>query len=63
MVFSQFANTKLKGEALEVGKPEGKFIFEPELDRQNYVLLYLEVDNTGTDIKSVLTSEPKALLY
>jgi ring-1,2-phenylacetyl-CoA epoxidase subunit PaaE len=29
-VFSQFANTKLKvGQALEVGEPEGKFIFEP----------------------------------
>jgi ring-1,2-phenylacetyl-CoA epoxidase subunit PaaE len=35
--FSQFANTKLKGDALEVGKPEGKFILEPELERQNYV--------------------------
>ena len=31
-VFSQFANSKLKaGDALEVGKPEGKFIFEPEI--------------------------------
>jgi ring-1,2-phenylacetyl-CoA epoxidase subunit PaaE len=37
-VFSQFANTKLKvGQALEVGEPEGKFIFEPKADRQkNY---------------------------
>jgi ring-1,2-phenylacetyl-CoA epoxidase subunit PaaE len=30
-VFSQFANTKLKvGQALEVGEPEGKFMFEPK---------------------------------
>ena len=37
--FSQFANTKLKaGDVLEVGKPEGKFTFEPEIDRQkNYI--------------------------
>jgi ring-1,2-phenylacetyl-CoA epoxidase subunit PaaE len=44
-VFSQFANTKLKvGQALEVGEPEGKFIFEPKADRQkNYAALYLEV--------------------
>jgi ring-1,2-phenylacetyl-CoA epoxidase subunit PaaE len=29
-VFSQFANTKLKvGQALEVGTPEGKLLFEP----------------------------------
>ena len=34
-LFSQFANTELKaGDALEVGKPEGKFTFEPEADRQ-----------------------------
>jgi ring-1,2-phenylacetyl-CoA epoxidase subunit PaaE len=44
-VFSQFANTKLKvGQALEVGEPEGKFMFEPKADRQkNYAALYLEV--------------------
>jgi ring-1,2-phenylacetyl-CoA epoxidase subunit PaaE len=43
-VFSQFANTKLKvGQALEVGEPEGKFMFEPKADRQIMLLLYLEV--------------------
>ena len=34
-LFSQFANSKLKaGDALEVGKPEGKFTFEPANDSQ-----------------------------
>lgn len=62
--FSQFANTKLKaGDALEVGKPEGKFIFEPQADRQkNYVAF---VSGSGITpvisiIKSVLKSEPKS---
>jgi hypothetical protein len=42
-------HTKLKvGQALEVGEPEGN-IFEPKADRQKIMLLlYLEVDNTGT---------------
>lgn len=63
-VFSQFANTKLKaGQALEVGKPEGKFLFEPKADRQkNYAAF---VSGSGITpvlsiIKSVLTSEPKS---
>ncbi|MFB0910935.1 MAG: ferredoxin--NADP reductase [Flavobacterium sp.] len=63
-VFSQFANTKLKvGQALEVGQPEGKFIFEPKADRQkNYAAF---VSGSGVTpvlsiIKSVLTSEPKS---
>ncbi|WP_339919250.1 ferredoxin--NADP reductase [uncultured Flavobacterium sp.] len=62
--FSQFANTKLKaGDALEVGKPEGKFILEPELERQkNYVAF---VSGSGITpvisiLKSVLKSEPKS---
>jgi ring-1,2-phenylacetyl-CoA epoxidase subunit PaaE len=62
--FSQFANTKLKaGDALEVGTPEGKFIFEPQADRQkNYVAF---VSGSGITpvisiIKSVLKSEPKS---
>jgi ring-1,2-phenylacetyl-CoA epoxidase subunit PaaE len=63
-MFSQFANTKLKaGQALEVGKPEGKFLFEPKADRQkNYAAF---VSGSGITpvlsiIKSVLTSEPKS---
>jgi ring-1,2-phenylacetyl-CoA epoxidase subunit PaaE len=62
--FSQFANTKLKaGDALEVGTPEGKFIFEPQADRQkNYVAF---VSGSGITpvlsiIKSVLQNEPKS---
>ncbi|MEZ7498385.1 ferredoxin--NADP reductase [Flavobacterium sp. Arc3] len=62
--FSQFANTKLKaGQALEIGKPEGKFTFEPQADRQkNYVAF---VSGSGITpvisiLKSVLKSEPKS---
>lgn len=63
-VFSQFANTKLKaGDVLEVGKPEGKFIFEPEANKQkNYIAF---VSGSGITpvlsiLKSVLKSEPKS---
>ncbi|EIA09997.1 ferredoxin--NADP reductase [Flavobacterium frigoris] len=62
--FSQFANTKLKaGDALEVGKPEGKFTFEPQADRQkNYAAF---VSGSGITpvisiIKTMLKSEPKS---
>jgi ring-1,2-phenylacetyl-CoA epoxidase subunit PaaE len=62
--FSQFANTKLKaGDVLEVGKPEGKFIFEPESDRQkNYIAFVAGSGITPvlSIIKSVLKSEPKS---
>jgi ring-1,2-phenylacetyl-CoA epoxidase subunit PaaE len=63
-LFSQFANTQLKaGDVLEVGKPEGKFILEPEANKQkNYVAF---VSGSGITpvlsiIKSVLKSEPKS---
>ncbi|MEO8254434.1 MAG: ferredoxin--NADP reductase [Flavobacterium sp.] len=63
-VFSQFANNKLKaGDAIEVGKPEGKFIFEPESDRQkNYIAFASGSGITPilSIIKSVLKSEPKS---
>ncbi|WP_413999721.1 2Fe-2S iron-sulfur cluster-binding protein [Flavobacterium sp. W1B] len=62
--FSQFANTKLKaGDVLEVGRPEGKFILEPEASKQkNYVAF---VSGSGITpvisiLKSVLKSEPKS---
>ena len=62
--FSQFANTKLKaGDALEVGKPEGKFTFEPQADRQkNYVAFVAGSGITPvlSILKSVLKSEPKS---
>jgi ring-1,2-phenylacetyl-CoA epoxidase subunit PaaE len=62
--FSQFANSKLKaGDVLEVGKPEGKFIFEPEIDRQkNYIGFVAGSGITPvlSIIKSVLKNEPKS---
>jgi ring-1,2-phenylacetyl-CoA epoxidase subunit PaaE len=62
--FSQFANSKLKaGDVLEVGKPEGKFTFEPEIDRQkNYIAFVAGSGITPvlSIIKSVLKSEPKS---
>lgn len=63
-VFSQFANTKLKaGDVLEVGHPEGKFTFEPEIDRQkNYIAFVAGSGITPvlSILKSVLKSEPKS---
>lgn len=63
-LFSQFANTKLKaGDVLEVGKPEGKFTFEPQIDRQkNYAAFVAGSGITPvlSILKSVLKSEPKS---
>lgn len=63
-LFSQFANTKLKaGDILEVGRPEGKFTFEPEAERQrNYVAFVAGsgITPTFSILKSVLKSEPKS---
>ncbi|MFE3868359.1 2Fe-2S iron-sulfur cluster-binding protein [Flavobacterium sp. LS2P90] len=62
--FSQFANTKLKaGDVLEVGKPEGKFTFDPQADRQkNYVAFAAGSGITPvmSILKSVLKNEPKS---
>jgi len=62
--FSQFANTKLKaGDLIEVGKPEGKFTFEPQIDRQkNYAAFVAGSGITPviSILKSVLKSEPKS---
>lgn len=62
--FSQFANTKLKvGDVLEVGKPEGKFTFDPQADRQkNYVAFVAGSGITPvlSIVKSVLKNEPKS---
>jgi ring-1,2-phenylacetyl-CoA epoxidase subunit PaaE len=62
--FSQFANTKLKaGDMLEVGKPEGKFTFEPQTDRQkNYAAFAAGSGITPvmSILKSVLKSEPQS---
>ncbi|MDD5148948.1 MAG: ferredoxin--NADP reductase [Flavobacterium sp.] len=62
--FSQFANTKLKvGDLIEVGKPEGKFTFEPQVDRQkNYAAFVAGSGITPviSILKSVLKSEPRS---
>lgn len=63
-LFSQFANTKLKvGDLIEVGKPEGKFTFEPRAESQkNYVAFVAGSGITPviSILKSVLISEPKS---
>ena len=63
-LFSQFANSKLKaGDVLEVGKPEGKFTFEPQTDRQrNYAAFVAGSGITPaiSILKSVLKNEPKS---
>ncbi|HEY6142078.1 MAG TPA: ferredoxin--NADP reductase [Flavobacterium sp.] len=62
--FSQFANTKLKaGDILEVGKPEGKFTFEPDSHHQkNYTAFVAGSGITPaiSILKSVLKSEPQS---
>tara|TARA_Y100000815_G_C13325482_1_gene493982 strand:- start:269 stop:1354 length:1086 start_codon:yes stop_codon:yes gene_type:complete len=62
--FSKFANENLKeGNLIEVGLPEGKFIFEPQSDRQkNYVAFAAGSGITPimSIVKSVLESEPKS---
>ncbi|MBF7092744.1 ferredoxin--NADP reductase [Flavobacterium sp. ALJ2] len=63
-VFSQFATSRLKaGDVLEVGKPEGKFTFEPEPEKQkNYAAFVAGSGITPvlSILKSVLKSEPKS---
>ena len=62
--FSKFANQNLKvGDVIEVGVPEGKFIFEPVFDKQkNYAAFAAGSGITPimSIIKSVLESEPKS---
>ena len=62
--FSQFANTKLKaGDVLEVGKPEGKFTFDPQADRQKNYAAFVAgsgITPVMSILKSVLKNEPKS---
>ena len=62
--FSQFANTKLKaGDVLEVGKPEGKFTFEPQIDKQKNYAAFVAgsgITPVMSILKSVLKSEPQS---
>ncbi|WP_130733332.1 ferredoxin--NADP reductase [Flavobacterium sp. J27] len=62
--FSKFANENLKeGNVIEVGLPEGKFVFEPQIEKQrNYVAFAAGSGITPifSIIKSVLEGEPKS---
>lgn len=62
--FSKFANEKLSvGNVIEVGLPEGKFVFEPQADRlRNYAAFAAGSGITPilSIIKSVLEEEPKS---
>lgn len=62
--FSQLANSKLKaGDLIEVGTPEGNFIFEPNLERQkNYAAFVAGSGITPvlSILQSVLNNEPKS---
>lgn len=62
--FSVFANEKLAvGDTIEVGTPEGKFIFEPKADRQrNYAAFAAGSGITPvlSIIQSVLQNEPES---
>ncbi len=62
--FSTFANENLKvGDILEVGVPEGKFVFEPQIDRQkNYAGFAAGSGITPvmSILQSVLESEPNS---
>jgi len=62
--FSKFANENLKvGDIIEVGQPEGKFTFEPHLEKQkNYTAFVAGSGITPviSVIKSVLKNEPKS---
>ncbi len=62
--FSVFANEKLAvGDTMEVGTPEGKFVFEPKTDRQrNYAAFSAGSGITPvlSIIQSVLQNEPES---
>jgi len=63
-LFSKFANENLKvGDFLEIGQPEGKFTFEPNVERlKNYAGFAAGSGITPvmSILKSVLESEPKS---
>ena len=62
--FSKFANENLKvGDILEVGQPEGKFTFEPSVEKlKNYAgfVAGSGITPVMSILKSVLESEPKS---
>lgn len=62
--FSKFANENLKvGDILEVGQPEGKFVFEPNPERQKNYAAFVAgsgITPVMSILKSVLENEPKS---
>ncbi len=62
--FSKFANEKLSvGNVVEVGTPEGKFTFEPNLEKQKNYLGFAAgsgITPVMSIIQSVLKQEPKS---
>lgn len=62
--FSKFANNNLKvGDILEVSPPEGRFTFEPHLERQSNYAGFVAgsgITPVMSILKSVLESEPKS---
>ncbi|EKT3956909.1 ferredoxin--NADP reductase [Flavobacterium psychrophilum] len=63
-LFSEFANNELKaGSIIEVGTPEGKFTFEPNLDKQKNYLAFVAgsgITPVMSILQSVLLQEPKS---
>lgn len=63
-LFSTLANEKLSvGNLIEVGLPEGKFVFEPQADRQRNFAAFAAgsgITPIASIIKSVLEEEPKS---
>lgn len=62
--FSKFANDKLAiGNVIEVGTPEGKFTFEPKVDRQKNYAAFVAgsgITPVYSILKSVLEEEPNS---
>ena len=62
--FSKFANEKLAvGNVIEVGTPEGKFTFEPKVDRQKNYAAFVAgsgITPVYSILKSVLEEEPNS---
>ncbi|QYS88053.1 ferredoxin--NADP reductase [Flavobacterium davisii] len=62
--FSKFANEQLKeGHILEVGLPEGRFIFEPQTDRQRNYIGFVAgsgITPVMSILQTVLLQEPKS---
>ena len=63
-IFSKFANEKLSvGNTIEVGTPEGKFIFEPKADRQKNYLAFAAgsgITPVMSIIQSILRQESQS---